>query len=139
MILLFGNKRKRNVFFFKFITKLSKCRCVPAIFRMIDLQRKFSTLRCLFSYNNYKEPLNSRSEAAISKLVWIIHDQQDADESQGETEFGASDVRFVIGVFDKHLERKVGYNTWGKFLLLCMPVLEVSLILHVLLQFRGDG
>lgn len=58
--------------------------CVPAIFRMIDLQRKFSTLRCLFSYNNYKEPLNSRSEAAISKLVWIIHDQQDADESQEE-------------------------------------------------------
>lgn len=41
----------------------------------------------VFSYNNYKVPLNSRSDSAINKRACIMHDQQDVDESQSETDF----------------------------------------------------
>lgn len=59
----------------------------------------------LFSYNNYKEPLNSRSQATINKQACVIHDQQDDDKSQSETDFGASDVRFLNGDFIEHFVR----------------------------------
>lgn len=42
---------------------------------MVDLQQK-NPYPTLFSYNNYKEPLNSRSGAAINKRAWIIHNRQ---------------------------------------------------------------
>lgn len=42
---------------------------------MVDLQQK-NPYPTLFSYNNYKEPLNSRSGAAINKRACIIHNRQ---------------------------------------------------------------
>lgn len=53
----------------------------------------------LFLYNNYEEPLNSRSDSAINKRACIIHGQQVVDESQSETDFGASErCEFLVNM-----------------------------------------
>lgn len=73
----------------------------------------------LFSYNNYKEPLNSRSDSAINKRACIIHDQQDVDESQSETDFGASEVRFLMVFLINTLNKKLVRICCVNFLYLC--------------------
>lgn len=60
---------------------------------MVGLQQK-NPYPTLFSYNNYKEPLNSRSGAAINKRACIIHNRQEDEENQSVTDFGTSGVRF---------------------------------------------